>query len=897
MRDGPFRVVESAIKGRVTSTKQTATSLLLFRDGRVAVGTLEGHVVLHSDKQESVAIVLKSKKPVSKLVQATNGLILALCGGEVFTLDDVSLTRKLAFQNLRDVVDIAPNQRGPPDWGVCLVTATQEDGALHLFADLGSKQFELLRDIPLKGCVGRPTQVCWYENVICLGGTKAAVLLDDVQGTWKKVPIAVNSTRGPIILPLSEGRILLDSAGGIGVVIDLQGDPVPNVGAIAWTASPVAIAKSGPYVISLMDNGVLEVATSVSPGTVVQRLTIPHAARVLASDDGLIGELLFESNEVERSFAFVLGLMSQHSDTPFKKVQVLPLKERLLSMLEADSGDVTRSLNLIKESFPNIYSPAVKELENFTYTKGAFIHLNERRFQRALQLMLNSSFHPGKLLSCVGIQLPDDEEQVQDAIDPGVRHDVEFVDFIYKFLMEWRLQHGGESKLDTLIVFFLASKNDLFEEQLESFCMDATNVCNLEMASDKLAESGLDLCVVHLQSVRLGSSVAVMDACAKYQALDQPKHVLRVLLSVDKGLVDVSSLQAFVSSNMSWILRKWSTQELLRLMESFGSTLLFGEGSVPEEDILNSGLDRPRRLLASIHVLSAKPDGVATVKALVAALEEDIYVMDGSEAGTRDETIAKDFVCALHQNPALSHMAFELIDKSKFRMRFGRERAKCLSYLGRHRDALNILVYELNDCQGAETYCAEHESKHSYADSSAGGNTDPFSCLLAIHLERFAESSTTPSSVKAQAALSFMTRHAHRLKPLEVVRAIPEHLPLPFVMKFVDQAIRASSSARRAARVHKNLARSENFQNKYKLMQAEQEFFFVTSETQCVKCLRKIDDPTTSLIRDPQSGAVYHLECPVQSAPTAPTARSKFLTTTGNPKPISFEEGDWKQLH
>ena len=692
-RSGPFRLVEQP-SGRPTSSKITATSLVIDRDKSVIIGTSEGQIILHTNqREEAVSIILKSKKPVTRILLVSDYL-LAICGNELFSLEAKTLSKKPPFQNLRDVCEVCANQHGPPDWGLCIITASpqSEDGVIHLFADLGSSQFEKLREIPLKGIVGTPMQACWYENVICVGGTKSAALIDDVRGTSKKIPIIVDAKRGPILLPLPDGRILLSSAGGLGVVIDLQGNPAPNAGAIVWSNSPISMVSSGPYVIVLLEDGIVEISASDTPGQVIQRLLIKNASAVLSSDNGLLGETLFESKEEDRKYRFCVGLSLQYSDAPYRIIEALPLRSRVFELLEEDNGDCSRAVHLARESF----SAGSSEGKLFLFEKsiylraGTIIASKGTNFDLVFEYFFKAELNPEQLLELGGYSSSSSlsgESNIDNALSNLVRKDqifqknlqfrLTFIDYIFK----WRAAMGSNQKLDTDIMLYLSTLSD--SERLEKFSLDASNQCDEIFCLKHLQALGLNLASANLSFTR--SETISVYACEIYQNLNLNKSFARCFQKKKpENPESILKVQELIDKHLDWILSNCDIDELTTIFENNVEWLF---KSIPVDRILSAQIERPRRFILFLlqQVPKVPPEELGS--ALVYAMEEAISFNDSREK------ISYQLMNLATQSKRIAETILDLIRQSKFNARMNRERANCLGVLGKHREALKILEY------------------------------------------------------------------------------------------------------------------------------------------------------------------------------------------------------------
>ncbi|KAH9257932.1 hypothetical protein BASA81_003350 [Batrachochytrium salamandrivorans] len=810
---GPFRL-QGRLQGRVTVSKSTATCLVMWRD-LVLCGTAEGSLILHSSsqpQQQPQVMVLKPKRPVLKLVKAfANTCVLALCGGEVFCFELVNglLTRRVVGELhafAMPVVDICVNQRGPPDWGLCVITS---DFRLHLFSSFSpSHLVEPLRELACPIDLGGNVQSCWYENVLCVGGSLAVVLIGDDDGEVpKRIPINLGESAALVILPLPEGRILI-STGLLAVLVDLGGNPVLNQPVMAFSSPALQMICSGPYLVSVFADRRVDVAHCKSPGNVVQRLVLANAAPCLASANPyLFGELLYLlEQDGEMPCAFAIGLANQHSETLFRMAEPLALMDRLRESFVLEEGDdedlpdlTQRALSLVGESFPPSCLDKIKELERFVYVLAG---------QRALRQGGREAWEYFQLADLRPAQLLDDEDDRTLAATPSD---------VLDYTAAWRASHKPDREVDTMFVRFLLRQG--FSNELQALCLDATNRCDVDAVLAEL-DSKSPLAAAHLRSTQrlAGNERAVVQA---YMTLQQPQHVCRVLLQTG-GQHDLA--QAVVP----WMLAHCELDDLATVFKLYSEQL-----KVSHEQVLSSPVAQPRYLLALLGEFR-ECDAASSARQFTAALEEAVALgKDGKLQVLGDMLLGK-----VKHNQELAGACVELLQVSASKSALTRERIGCLLALGRHREALEIYVNELRDFAGAERYCLQQRYEE-----------DAWVMLVRLLLE-----------TDLPRALEVLSRHGKRVNALEAVRSLPPSVAVHNLHSFLRQALEQSAHAARIARVDKNLGKSVHFKARVALLARQRRYVLLTATDRCSRCQQRFTQPF-GFVRHP-TGALWHVTCP-----------------------------------
>lgn len=129
------------------------------------------------------------------------------------------------------------------------------------------------------------------------------------------------------------------------------------------------------------------------------------------------------------------------------------------------------------------------------------------------------------------------------------------------------------------------------------------------------------------------------------------------------------------------------------------------------------------------------------------------------------------------------------------------EKAILLGRVGKHKEALRLLVDEEQDEKAAENYCFR---------TSAGRDREftqeLFSLLLQAYLESYAHVS---------AAVDLLNQNAVAFNPLSVLEMLPGSWSLQLVMRFLCESLRARVHDRRMRGLEKSLARMDNLRQRH----------------------------------------------------------------------------------
>ncbi|WFC94761.1 Vacuolar morphogenesis protein 6 [Malassezia brasiliensis] len=165
-------------------------------------------------------------------------------------------------------------------------------------------------------------------------------------------------------------------------------------------------------------------------------------------------------------------------------------------------------------------------------------------------------------------------------------------------------------------------------------------------------------------------------------------------------------------------------------------------------------------------------------------------------------------------------------------------RALLLGRLGRHEEALRLLVAERGDVRAAEAHCVAH-----HVGSAV------WLALLRLVLAHATEA----------AALGVLARHAAHVPLADALRVLPATCRVADAEAYVCRALRAGAAARGGARVHARLAQRRARETGAALAAQQQRAVRVTDTRTCAVCQRRLGDAVLAVL--PGSGRTLHYSC------------------------------------
>ncbi|XP_051724984.1 transforming growth factor-beta receptor-associated protein 1 isoform X1 [Ctenopharyngodon idella] len=172
------------------------------------------------------------------------------------------------------------------------------------------------------------------------------------------------------------------------------------------------------------------------------------------------------------------------------------------------------------------------------------------------------------------------------------------------------------------------------------------------------------------------------------------------------------------------------------------------------------------------------------------------------------------------------------------------EKAILLGKSGKHKKALQVLVYEEKDQQAAESYCWR---------TSAGRDRkftqEMFLTLLQIYLE---------STHHVIAAVDLLNKNAASFDLVSVLRVLPGSWSMKLVLRFLSESLRGTVHDKRMRGLEMSLAKVETLRHKHAWVEATHEKIRVDRGCVCYSCQKRLTGP--EFLRRP-TGELTHISC------------------------------------
>ncbi|KAI8988123.1 hypothetical protein BDF20DRAFT_970210 [Mycotypha africana] len=202
--------------------------------------------------------------------------------------------------------------------------------------------------------------------------------------------------------------------------------------------------------------------------------------------------------------------------------------------------------------------------------------------------------------------------------------------------------------------------------------------------------------------------------------------------------------------------------------------------------------------------------------------------------------------------------------------------------LGDHKEALTILVRDLQDFAGAEIYCLTNGQSvglipHTPTAESGSFKDKPLLPLQCDDTQHSKENFTERQALFSMLLQSYiaapdsdvtMARSAHLLNTqgmyfdtLNVLELIPDHWPVQLFQDFIIRSLRRSTNSLDDNKIELGLSRGQNILVSSDLFKLYGVIgpIEVDNQTVCVKCHRYIG--TNIFVRESQYGQLLHLHC------------------------------------
>ena len=238
------------------------------------------------------------------------------------------------------------------------------------------------------------------------------------------------------------------------------------------------------------------------------------------------------------------------------------------------------------------------------------------------------------------------------------------------------------------------------------------------------------------------------------------------------------------------------------------------------------------------------------------------------------------------------------------------ERAVLLGRVGRHKEALTILVRRLNNPRLAEAYCdrvwrmdkknalpppppqnaggvmveldewlavnddvddddvdddnegREGDGNNNRDGKSSAGGDNIYHSLLGVYLEDQPtdgkETLESREKVYLNEALGLLSRRHQYIDGKKAVELLPDNVPLHDVMPFLEAKMQSSAQLKHKLEMHRSLLQSQLDEAEGEIRKFKSRSFVVTEETTCAICHKRISNSVFAVHPD---GSAVHYNC------------------------------------
>ncbi|EDQ91924.1 uncharacterized protein MONBRDRAFT_31360 [Monosiga brevicollis MX1] len=157
------------------------------------------------------------------------------------------------------------------------------------------------------------------------------------------------------------------------------------------------------------------------------------------------------------------------------------------------------------------------------------------------------------------------------------------------------------------------------------------------------------------------------------------------------------------------------------------------------------------------------------------------------------------------------------------------ELAVLFGRIGRHQEALEILVYQERDYRAAEDHCV-----HVYAPE--GPSRQVFMMLLKLYLEPPAETPEALKTTYREESLKILAVHATKVDAREAIDLLSLQTRLCDIGDFLRSIWKERSTTRKRTELARNLAKTENLQTQERLLRYHNRNVRIAELTPCATC-------------------------------------------------------------
>ncbi|XP_077095253.1 transforming growth factor-beta receptor-associated protein 1 [Siphateles boraxobius] len=746
--------------------------------------------------------------------------LLVLWDGSVTALNMFSLEPIPTLKKIQNVSFFYVSESAVHTDSVELITASAKRKIVRIYK-VCVDRWECVRQVALPQ---EPVVLAVHGTCLCVA-TCDRYFLHDYQSQTTLDLFQHNLGKQNIIAnKCGKGEFLLNGPGSLGMFVMRNG--TSQHPPVQWPDGVVDAAVHFPYVLALQNQTVH--IYSILDQQLKQTVLLQSAKSLVSTEESI----------------FVVA------DKEIHRLSPVPLEDQIQDLVKRQRVDEALTLlDRVQDLLPN---DLYKDLHKNVICTSGMIKFYREAFVEAKELFIKGELDPREIISLypampvVSEDFTPQTTAVSNAKDLWMlsRDDwptfQQYLSFLDDFLREVRPTGQGQicaRDIDSALF-------KLYLEQAEYEKLDqlvsSLNDCNLQMCVPDLERHKrfFTLGLLYQSQGQHFNAIQTWVKIVEDQS-EEPLHihVFQHIVNTLSNLKHKPIIWKFVD----WVLQRdqeagvliftkmhasshimFAPEEVLTILTNYAvAMILYLEFLVNE---LHSKEEKHHAMLISSYV-----------KWILHSIEGD-YSNDTSREEMRHKLQMLLWQSSLYNADTI----YEQITSSSLHV----EKAILLGKSGKHKKALQVLVYEEKDQQAAASYCWR-----TSAGRDGKFTQGMFLTLLQIYLE---------STHHVIAAVDLLNQNAASFDLVSVLRVLPGSWSLKLVLRFLCESMRRTVHDKRMRGLEMSLARVETLRHKHAWMEATHEKIRVDRGCVCRSCQKCLTGP--EFLRRP-TGELTHISC------------------------------------
>lgn len=855
-------------------------------DNNVILGTRQGHLLQYSiqSNPEEGKIDLQllqynktfSKKPIVQLEVIPELKILFSLSDNTISVNDISkhnfpiihVAIKTKGANVF-AMDVQKSKSLTGEMALVVRMCVAIKRKLQLWYWKYNQLLEYGKDIELTDV---PRVMSWSGNSICIGFKTEYILYDiTLPENPKKrdlFPISSSRTMEPCISILSENvfgiakdEFLISIYPQVDQELPTEGQYNPELdeasaeaadkrfGTLQWSEPLQQLIWDEPYLTGLVTDG-LEVRVFNAPGDTSENLIqkISDLSRVRFLVKGTKGILYAAS----ASQLWCIEMI----DIGIQRQQLLSEKKFQLALQL--TGISNESIDEKQEQIIEIQ------------TLYAYDLFAKKEFKRSMKEFFKLGTDPIEVIKLFPELLPTDSTKEQPATSLEEK-DVEngylaLIDYLTEYRQKMKKesatntskipQKGFKTLLSiidtTLLKCYLQTNDSLVASVLR------LNNCNLEESEKVLKKHRKfgELIILYQTKKQHKSALQLLEVQAEVpgSSLHGHERTIQYLQHLDSKNIDL------IFEFADWVLKK-HPEDGLKIFTEDGLPEVEG---LPRAKVLDMLLQKHKDLVIPyleqiIHGPWNESNGffhnilIKQYKEKVTQYKSDVKEESKVQYEKYRGRLVKFLKTSSYYHPEKVLMDFPTNDLFE-------ERAIILTKLGKFGQALIIYVQVLGNIERAIEYCGEVYDRENPNTHIVYTNL----IRILLHPPKqspYNEVQLHPRCMQpdVETVLDILEKHTDKVEPEEILKMMPNDIPLIRLKKFIETAMHLCLEKKRRIQIHKGLFYAGHLQLQEQRIKLQSQFFTLTELSTCSNCCKKFSNQS-ALVRLP-NGNIVHYSC------------------------------------